>query len=315
MAKMPEETVGKDKALYLAALRTRSDVFGDRQDGPEGRGRGARGVSEGSPEVAKANIDVSKTFTNKYVDQVKKTTGMNAKYAGMTLPRIHRVTTLDLKFEPSDWPFAQQRRAEIDAHSRSSRPRSLLSGTAACCSAAIRSSPASGSRPVFRDRFRELFWPGAIGVPGQQCVQRLRHGRAALRRRRLRDGRDGRAYRQCRTDLFSVRDARPGRYQGRHRPISPAAWSARSARKPELTSADYQWARIGIAWSWAVDRDDAAIACRDLGRGDAGAIEANLARQAEPELAAIHLVRGLGDLTAAMPRFVTAFVEKHWSLS
>jgi NitT/TauT family transport system substrate-binding protein len=34
--------------------------------------------SEGSPEVAKANVDVSKTFTNKYVDQVKKTTGMNA---------------------------------------------------------------------------------------------------------------------------------------------------------------------------------------------------------------------------------------------
>ena len=35
--------------------------------------------SEGSPEVAKANIDVSKTFTNKYVDQARKTTGMNAK--------------------------------------------------------------------------------------------------------------------------------------------------------------------------------------------------------------------------------------------
>ena len=35
--------------------------------------------SEGSPEVAKANIDVSKTYTNKYVEQVKKTTGTNAK--------------------------------------------------------------------------------------------------------------------------------------------------------------------------------------------------------------------------------------------
>jgi NitT/TauT family transport system substrate-binding protein len=35
--------------------------------------------SESSPEVAKARIDVSKTFTNKFVDQVKKTTGMNAK--------------------------------------------------------------------------------------------------------------------------------------------------------------------------------------------------------------------------------------------
>ena len=27
--------------------------------------------SEGSPEVAKANIDVSKTYTNKYVEQYK----------------------------------------------------------------------------------------------------------------------------------------------------------------------------------------------------------------------------------------------------
>jgi NitT/TauT family transport system substrate-binding protein len=35
--------------------------------------------SEGSPEVAKANVDVRKTYTNKYVDQAKKTTGANAK--------------------------------------------------------------------------------------------------------------------------------------------------------------------------------------------------------------------------------------------
>jgi 8-oxo-dGTP pyrophosphatase MutT (NUDIX family) len=40
-------------------------------------------------------------------------------------------------------------------------------------------------------------------------------------------------------------------------------------------------------------------------------IEANLARQHQPELAGIHLVRGIGDLTAAMPRFVTAFIEAH----
>jgi NitT/TauT family transport system substrate-binding protein len=35
--------------------------------------------SEGSPDIAKANIDVTKTYTNKYVEQVKKTTGMNAR--------------------------------------------------------------------------------------------------------------------------------------------------------------------------------------------------------------------------------------------
>ncbi len=42
-------------------------------------------------------------------------------------------------------------------------------------------------------------------------------------------------------------------------------------------------------------------------------IEANLARQRQPELSAIHLVRGAGDLTAAMPRFVAAFVEAQMS--
>jgi hypothetical protein len=42
-------------------------------------------------------------------------------------------------------------------------------------------------------------------------------------------------------------------------------------------------------------------------------IEGNLARQVQPELAAIHLVRGTSDLTAAMPRFVTAFIEKQFS--
>jgi NitT/TauT family transport system substrate-binding protein len=35
--------------------------------------------SEGSPEVAKANIDVTKTWTNKYVEQAPKTTGTSSK--------------------------------------------------------------------------------------------------------------------------------------------------------------------------------------------------------------------------------------------
>ena len=38
-------------------------------------------------------------------------------------------------------------------------------------------------------------------------------------------------------------------------------------------------------------------------------IEANLARSSQPELSAIHLVRGPADFTPAMPRFVTAFIE------
>jgi hypothetical protein len=42
-------------------------------------------------------------------------------------------------------------------------------------------------------------------------------------------------------------------------------------------------------------------------------IEANLAQQLQPELSAIHLVRERGDLTTAMPRFVTAFLEAQFA--
>jgi NitT/TauT family transport system substrate-binding protein len=80
MAKMPDEMVGKDKALYLAALKNTMPMYSEtgKMD-PKGADAVLAVFSESSPEVAKARIDVSKTFTNKFVDQVKKTTGMNAK--------------------------------------------------------------------------------------------------------------------------------------------------------------------------------------------------------------------------------------------
>jgi hypothetical protein len=42
-------------------------------------------------------------------------------------------------------------------------------------------------------------------------------------------------------------------------------------------------------------------------------IVVNLAAQRQPELSAIHLVRGIHDLTSAMPRFVTAFIEAQFA--
>ena len=42
-------------------------------------------------------------------------------------------------------------------------------------------------------------------------------------------------------------------------------------------------------------------------------IERNLALQREPELSGIHLVRTARDLNAAMPRFVTAFLEAQFA--
>jgi NitT/TauT family transport system substrate-binding protein len=80
MAKMPPEMVGKNKELYLAALRNTMPMYSEtgKMD-PKGADAVLAVFSEGSPEVAKANVDVSKTFTNKYVDRANKTTGLNAK--------------------------------------------------------------------------------------------------------------------------------------------------------------------------------------------------------------------------------------------
>jgi NitT/TauT family transport system substrate-binding protein len=80
MAKMPPEIVGKNKELYLAALKNTIPMYSEtgKMD-PKGADAVLAVFSVGSPEVAKAGIDVSKTFTNKYVEQAAKTTGVNAK--------------------------------------------------------------------------------------------------------------------------------------------------------------------------------------------------------------------------------------------
>jgi NitT/TauT family transport system substrate-binding protein len=79
MAKMPEQMVGKNKELYLAALKNTIPMFSENgKMDPKGAEAVLAVFSVGSPEVANAKIDLSKTFTNKFVDQPKKTTG-NAK--------------------------------------------------------------------------------------------------------------------------------------------------------------------------------------------------------------------------------------------
>jgi NitT/TauT family transport system substrate-binding protein len=77
MAKMPPEMVGKDKDLYLAALKNTIPMYSEtgRMD-PKGAQAVLAVFSQSSPDVAKANIDLSKTYTNKYVEAAGKTTGM-----------------------------------------------------------------------------------------------------------------------------------------------------------------------------------------------------------------------------------------------
>ncbi|MFZ0847162.1 MAG: ABC transporter substrate-binding protein [Pseudolabrys sp.] len=75
--KMPPELVGKDKALYVAALKNTLPMYSEtgRMD-PKGAAAVLAVFSQSSPDVAKANIDLSKTYTNRFVEAAGKTTGM-----------------------------------------------------------------------------------------------------------------------------------------------------------------------------------------------------------------------------------------------
>jgi NitT/TauT family transport system substrate-binding protein len=70
MAKMPDELVGPDKALYLAALKNTMPMYSQtgKMD-PKGAQAVLAVFSQSSPEVARANVDVSKTYTNRFVEK------------------------------------------------------------------------------------------------------------------------------------------------------------------------------------------------------------------------------------------------------
>jgi len=77
MEKMPPELVGKDKDLYLAALKNTIPMYSEtgRMD-PKGAAAVLAVFSQSSPDVAKANIDLAKTYTNDFVDAANKKMGM-----------------------------------------------------------------------------------------------------------------------------------------------------------------------------------------------------------------------------------------------
>lgn len=73
MAKMPPELIGADKTLYLAALKNTIPMYS--QTGlmdPKGAKAVLDVFSQSSEAVAKANIDLSKTYTNKFVEQAQR---------------------------------------------------------------------------------------------------------------------------------------------------------------------------------------------------------------------------------------------------
>ncbi len=75
--KMPAEYVGKDKTTYIAALKNMLPMYSQtgRMD-PKGAEAVLAVFSQSSPAVKAAHIDLSQTYTNKFVDAANKKMGM-----------------------------------------------------------------------------------------------------------------------------------------------------------------------------------------------------------------------------------------------
>jgi 8-oxo-dGTP pyrophosphatase MutT (NUDIX family) len=232
----------------------------------------------------------------------------------MTPPVIHRVTTLDLRLDPWSWQFAKERRTEIDAHFAKLRletpqlwnGRILLARDPMFAGEHFSASYFEtdfASFMAWRDwGFPDLGVFNGFGMGALRCAD----GAFVLGEMGAHTANAGRIYFPSGT---------PDRDDIKGDAVDIAGSVAREVlEETGLAPADY---RAATHWDCVVS--GAAVAMIRILQVDASGealrakIEANLASQREPELAAIHLVRAASDFTAAMPRFVTAFLQAQFA--
>jgi 8-oxo-dGTP pyrophosphatase MutT (NUDIX family) len=223
---------------------------------------------------------------------------------------IHRVTQLDIRYRPWTWPFAEKRRADIDAHfaaKQTEKPK-LWNGRVL-----LGRNPVFSANRFSADYFETDFasflaWRDWGFVDNSvfngfgMGALRGNDGVFVLGEMAAHTANAGRIYFPSGTpDLDDLRDGM----------VDIAGSVAREVEEEtgltvEDCRADERWdcivsgAAIAIIRILDVDMTGEALRAK---------IEANLATHQSPELAAIHLVRGPVDLSPAMPRFVTAFIE------
>ena len=234
----------------------------------------------------------------------------------MTSPAIHRVTRLDLRLKPTPWPFADARRARIDAHfarKQQEKPK-LWNGRVLL-----------GRNPVFtEDRFSadyfETDFASLLAWRDWGCPDKSVFNGFGMGALRCADGAfvlGEMADHTANAGSIYFPAGTPDRDDISGLSVDIASSVAREVEEETgLTAADY---RTAEHWDCVVTGSSIAM-MRKLDVDLPGEIlrvkiEANLAIQSSPELSAIHLVRGVGDLKPAMPAFVTTFLEAQLSSS
>lgn len=226
-------------------------------------------------------------------------------------PVIHRVTSFDLKVLPWSWPFAEARRAEIDAHfaaEQRKRPgiwngRVLLGRNAVVADGRLTADYFEADFASFL-AWRDWSFPDTSVFNGFGMGALLaRDGAFVLGEMAEHTANAGRIY-------FPSGTPDPGDVRGDRLDIGGSV-ARELEEETGLTPADY---RNDLHWDCVVIGASMAMMQRlhvDMGGAELRErIEANLARQREPELARIHLVRSRDDFAATMPRFVTAYLEQ-----
>jgi hypothetical protein len=222
---------------------------------------------------------------------------------------IHRVKRLDFRMMPWRWPFADGRRSEINAHFAELRHKTpqLWNGRVLLGRNARFTADTFGADYFETDFASFLAWrdwgfPDASVFNGfGMGALRSRDGAYALGEMAAHTANAGRIYFPAGTpDLNDVRDGE----------VDIAGSVAREVEEETgLTAADY---RIADDWDCVVAGPLIAL-MRGLqsdldGEALRQRIEMNLARQAVPELAAIHLMRRRSDITAMVPPYMAAFL-------
>jgi 8-oxo-dGTP pyrophosphatase MutT (NUDIX family) len=232
----------------------------------------------------------------------------------MTSPVIHRVTALDLPVRPFAWPFAQARRAEIEVHfAERQRERPKLWKGRVLIGRNPEFSESRFSADYFEVDFASFLAWRDWGFPDRGVFNgfgmgalRSSDGAFVLGEMAQHTANAGRIYFPSGTpDPDDVRDGAVDVAGSVVREIFEETGLA----KQDYT-AEPHWDCVVVGAAIAMIR----LLNVDMG-GEAlrARINANLARQHHPELSAVHLVRSRADFTAAMPRFVTAFLEARLS--
>jgi 8-oxo-dGTP pyrophosphatase MutT (NUDIX family) len=228
----------------------------------------------------------------------------------VTPPEIHRVTALDLKVRSFAWPFAKERRAEIDAHFaeiRREKPE-IWNGRVLLGRNTVRSDDHLAADYFETDFASFLAWRD-WGFPDASVFNgfgmgALRSSDGAFLLGEMADhtSNAGRIYFPAGTpDPDDVRDGMLDVGGSITREI---------AEETGLGAADYtmdtHWTCVFAGPSIAMIR----ILRVDMpGEALRARVEAHLAGETKPELRAVHLVRSRSDLVPVMPRFVSAFLE------